>query len=190
MTLAHPWFIQEVLKVFKNMGKMLLGFLFCLKIAIKESCFTMDLCCNYSLMLKALQPVLLLYLPVLHCFSCSHQLCIFPLKLFLLMQAIRPCPIVICPRICSPPYIPRSCLSSPLQSTLLTRKPLKQLLPLILPSMFLPSCYFSNSHYETNMQHENCWPIFWPQILLKSARMLENSLLSLYQKHVFLHVAI
>lgn len=47
-------------------------------------------------------------------------------------------------------------LSSPVQSTLLTKRPLKQSLPLVLHSMFFPSFSFSNSHYETNMQHENC----------------------------------
>lgn len=51
--------------MFKNMGKTSLGFLVCFKNAKKESCLTMDLCCVYSLMLKALQPLLLLYVPVL-----------------------------------------------------------------------------------------------------------------------------
>lgn len=76
------------------------------------------------------------------------------------------------------------------------QKDLKQLLPLILSSFFLPSCPPNNNHYKTNMQHENCWPVFWQvhwkysQFYLWMKIVSRSSLTIAFRKRLTSHIVI
>lgn len=107
--------------------------------------------CSRSLMLKVLQALLLTRAPVPHSSRAIHLDAMFKQPATASMSpsfhisALH----LTCWGTARVPLFIQHCL----------QKELRQPLPLL--SLFLPSCLSNNNHYKTNMQHENCWCVFW-----------------------------
>lgn len=160
----HLWCIQKTLKVFKSMDTVALGFLVSLNKYRKKNPASVWISLYLFLYAKGPTP------PAPAACPCPRLLQLLVPVVYFLSQAIHL--DAMFKQSASASTLPsfhisalhRMCWGTawiPLFIQHCLQKDLKQPLPLILPSLFLPSCPSNNKRCKTNMQHENCWPVFW-----------------------------